>query len=315
MRLARLPGFVCSLLLAVLLGACATPPQTASLRQTQGLPEPVALIADLPFFPQDDYQCGPAALATMLQHAGIERSPEALVPLVYVPGRKGSFQIELTATARQAGLLAYTLDPTLETVLHEVQAGHPVLVLQNLGLSWLPRWHFAVIKGYDLTRGELVLNSGRTEHYRLSLATFERTWARAGHWAQVMLPPTQLPRTAAPQTLFSALAALQAVGRNEAAAEGFEAALQRWPDNGQLLLGAGNLFHSMGQQSRALQAFRLATRVEPASAPAHNNLAQLLLDSGQPAAALPHAERAVALGGEFASIYRATLEDVQQALE
>ena len=25
-----------------------------------------------------------------------------------------------------------------------------LLVLQNLGLSWLPRWHYAVVVGYDL---------------------------------------------------------------------------------------------------------------------------------------------------------------------
>src|SRR5690606_26276128 len=83
----------CSLLLTLLLGSCATPPQTAALLQQQ-VPQPTpatvsaqhgpglrtlsAQITDLPFFPQDDYQCGPAALATMLQHAGIQRSPEAL---------------------------------------------------------------------------------------------------------------------------------------------------------------------------------------------------------------------------------------------
>src|SRR5690606_29180337 len=124
----------------------------------------------------------------------------------------------------------YTLAPTLEALLQEVASGHPVLVLQNLGLDWLPRWHFAVVKGYDLQHRRLFLNSGRIENYPLSLETFERTWARAAHWAQVMLPADELPATATPHALFQALAALQEVGQATSAARGYEAALQRWPD-------------------------------------------------------------------------------------
>jgi tetratricopeptide (TPR) repeat protein len=335
-----LSGPALGLLLTLLLGACASTPQTAALLQQQAaatatadsaspaiaatqastvaataaLP-PAALIDDLPFFAQDDYQCGPAALATMLLHSGIERSPEDLVPLVYVPGRKGSFQIEMSATARQAGLLVYTLQPSLEALLQEVAAGHPVLVLQNLALDWLPRWHFAVVKGYDLQRRELLLNSGRIENYRVKLQVFERTWARAGHWAQVLLPPAQLPATASPQPLFQALAALQEVGQTESAAQAYDSALQRWPDDSSLLLGAGNLHYSLGNSDQARAAFLRVTRLQPDSAPAHNNLAVLLLEQGEADAALPHAERAVALGGEFASFYEKTLQEIRAALE
>ncbi|HHK0959736.1 TPA: hypothetical protein ACQQQD_006485, partial [Pseudomonas aeruginosa] len=52
----RLAG---ALLLAALLGGCAQPPESAAL------PARVEL-RDVPFFPQEAYQCGPAALATML---------------------------------------------------------------------------------------------------------------------------------------------------------------------------------------------------------------------------------------------------------
>ena len=54
--------------LVVALGGCASlVPQTISLRDAwpAGVPEQVELGA-VPFFPQEDYQCGPAALATTL---------------------------------------------------------------------------------------------------------------------------------------------------------------------------------------------------------------------------------------------------------
>src|SRR5690606_32243644 len=128
------------ILLPVLaLGGCASAPQSSNLRAAPppDLDEPF-LIQAMPFFAQDRYQCGPAALATMLGAAGVDVTPEQLVPLVYVPQRKGSFQVEMLAAARRFGRLAYPLEPRLDALLREVRGGHPVLVLQNLGLDWYP---------------------------------------------------------------------------------------------------------------------------------------------------------------------------------
>lgn len=300
--------------LATLLIGCATPPQSAAVLQdaTLAVP-PAASVSDLPFFAQDAYQCGPAALAMLLQHSGVALTPQQLVPQVYVPGRKGSFQIEMTAAARAQARLVYTLEPQLHALLQEVAAGNPVLVLQNLGLDWLPRWHFAVVKGYDLHAGELLLNSGRIENYRVKLTTFERTWARGGHWAQVVLAPDRLPATAEPGPLFNALAALQETGQHAAADLGFTTALQRWPDDSTLLLGAGNLHYALGRTAEAGAAFHRITQLQPDHAAAHNNLAQVLLEQGLHQEALGHARQAVALGGRFGAQYQATLDDIQAA--
>src|SRR3569623_1363896 len=114
----------------------------------------------VPFFPQERYQCGPAALATVLAWSGAAVTADQLVPQVYLPARQGSLQPELLAAARRYQRLPYVLEPDLAALLREVGAGHPVLVLQNLGLSWAPRWHNAVVVGYDLARDEVVLRSG-----------------------------------------------------------------------------------------------------------------------------------------------------------
>src|SRR5207237_9306004 len=75
-------------------GCASLWPQTAELREAlpQGLPEHVEL-TQVPFFPQDEYQCGPAALATVLASSGVKVTPEELVAQVYIPERKGSLQI------------------------------------------------------------------------------------------------------------------------------------------------------------------------------------------------------------------------------
>ena len=70
-------------------------------------------------------------------------------------------------------MLAYPLRDSLADLLREVAHGNPVIVFQNLGTRWLPRWHFAVVVGYDLQASKVILRSGTTERWRTTLATFE----------------------------------------------------------------------------------------------------------------------------------------------
>jgi len=303
-------------LLAVLaLAGCAAPPQTARLLQEppRDLPPAVELVR-VPFFPQEDYQCGPAALATVLGASGLDIDPAALVPQVYLPGRRGSLQVELVAAARRHGRLAYTLAPRLEDLLREVAAGHPVLVLQNLGTDWYPVWHFAVVAGYDLARGEVVLRSGRRPRHRVTLGLFERTWARGGHFALLVLPPGELGPTFTPDRYARAAAALEQAGRLEAARAAYAAGAARWPGSAILGMGLGNVLYALGRRQDAAAAFRAVLDRRPGYAPAHNNLAQVLLELGELAAARRHARRAVALGGPHQAVYRETLAEVEAAL-
>ena len=99
-------------------------------------------LTETPFFPQEEHQCGPAALATVLNYHQLAVTPAELTPQVYLPEREGSLQIELVAAARRYGMLAYPLRGNLSDLMTEVAAGNPVLVLQNLAFGWLPKWHY-----------------------------------------------------------------------------------------------------------------------------------------------------------------------------
>ncbi|MGD8236773.1 MAG: hypothetical protein PVJ65_11540, partial [Chromatiales bacterium] len=73
--------------------------------------EPLVQLADTPFFPQQAYQCGPAALATVLNANGVSISPEQLVPQVYLPERRGSLQVEMIAAARRYDQVPVVIEP------------------------------------------------------------------------------------------------------------------------------------------------------------------------------------------------------------
>ncbi len=291
---------------AALLAGCAAP-QTAQLIERGPAAMPAqAELQSVPFFAQEAHQCGPAALATVLAEAGIDVSPESLTPEIYLPGREGSLAVEVFAATRRHGLVAYHLAPRLGDVLREVAAGTPVLVLQNLSLPVLPQWHYAVVVGYDLSREELVLRSGRTRRFVMSLSTFERTWARSGYWAMLALPPDRLPATATADGYVSAAIALERA--NVAAArKAYATALSRWPDNVVAELGLGNSAYAMGDLAAAEDAYRRATRAHPESGDAWNNLAQVLADTKRPEEARAAAQRAVTLGGPRLAQYQETL--------
>ncbi|HEX6690774.1 MAG TPA: PA2778 family cysteine peptidase [Burkholderiales bacterium] len=299
---------------AALQGCAGFAPQTAAL--LDGLPEGMPArteITETPFFPQKEYQCGPAALATLLVSAGAKTTPEELVPQVYLPARKGSLQVEMLAAARRHGLVSYQLAPSQLDLMRELAAGTPVVVLQNLGVS--DGWHYAVAVGYDWKLGMMVLRSGITEREEMPFAMHEFVWKRSGYWAMVAVPPERIPATAEEGRWLGALVAFERLNppaRNRVA---YAAFLQRWPANVQAAIGLANAHHALGELPQAEKVLRATLARAPDSVIVQNNLAQTLSDLGRNAEALPIAEKALAAGGPHAAAVRETRDGILKKLE
>jgi tetratricopeptide (TPR) repeat protein len=297
---------------AVLIGGCAAPQSNALRAQPASVPTRAQLLTNVPFFAQDAYQCGPAALAMVLRTQGREVTPQQLVAQVYLPAREGSLQAEMLATARRHGLLAIELPARLDALLVEVAAGRPVIVLQNLALPIYPKWHYAVVIGYDLDAGDLILHSGLTERQRLAMDVFEHTWARSGYWAMLVTAPERLPATLDSERLLAAATALERVSP-AAARRAYTALTERSILDFGAWFGLGNTAAAEADYAAARVAFTYATELRPDSADAWNNLALMLLRDGQRDAAVDAARRAVVLGGPRVDRYRETLARVQRA--
>lgn len=264
-----------ALSLTVLLGGCFGGVRIDGL----GLPQASVELTATPFFPQEVNQCGPAALATALAASGVAVTPDELAPALYLPGKKGSLQAEMTASARRHGRVPYPLPPDLADVLGTVADGTPVVVLQNLALSWYPMWHYAVVVGYDAQDNVVVMRSGTDERRVMKMRPFERSWRLAGYWALAVVDPASPPPRARMLDWLQAASAFEELKQPEPASAAYLAATRRWPDQllpWQLL---GNARYAQHDLAGAEAALREAQRLAP-SAATLNNLASVQLEQG-----------------------------------
>lgn len=281
--------------LVAALGGCASlVPQTMELRDAW--PDGVAVrteIGDVPFFAQQEHQCGPAALATTLVHAGVRVTPEELAKQVYLRERQGSLQVDMLVASRRNGTVPYQLSPRFDDLLREVAAGNPVVVLQDIGFVPFTDWHYAVVVGFDYPAGELYLRSGETRRQAIPFTIFEYTWRKSGYWAIVTMPPGRLPATAIEPRYLAAIAAMERVGAPRAAIPAYAAFLERWPDNAAASIALANRHYALGELKEAERVLRRAAARHPDSVAVLNNLAQTLSDLGRNDEALVLIEPAV----------------------
>ena len=276
--------------LALIFSACASHHEQYRSELTS-LPEHKTL--DIPFILQTDYHCGPASLAMISNNLGNNITPDELSRMMYTPESKGTFQVDLLSATRRLGFISVPV-VGLKQMLSEVSAGHPILVFQNLGLSWFPKWHYAVVVGHDLEKDEIILHSGDEKNMHLDFSTFLKTWNRADNWAMLIVKPGTIPESASEMDLIKATAGLEAANHLELANDSYKKILEKWPQSLGALIGLGNISYRENHFEAALMYLKKATDFHPKAAGAWHNYAQLLKVMKKSNEARLAAQRAVA---------------------
>ncbi|HET9680257.1 MAG TPA: PA2778 family cysteine peptidase [Gammaproteobacteria bacterium] len=291
---------------------CATsgPPLANWAAVNLRVAKPIEL-TNVPFYPQQKYQCGPAALAEMLNWSGVSVTPDTLKDYVYIPGREGSLQAELIAQTRARGRLAIPIHGP-QALLAELQAGHPVLVLQNNGLSWLPQWHYAVVIGYLPKQQAVILRSGTIKRYVLDQDTFNHTWRRGDYWGLLVLPPGELPVSVTPLKYAQSITALAQVNPTANTLLAWQAGYQRWPMHRIVALGFANALYAQQKFALTEQVLNALVMHYPNDGVIWNNLAMALAQQGKWQAAEAMATIAVKRGGSHAKEFEHTLEMIEK---
>ncbi|MGB0212868.1 PA2778 family cysteine peptidase [Algiphilus sp.] len=243
---------------------------------------PVELVGT-PFHPQTALQCGPAALATVLEDSGVRGAgPEALSDRLFLPERGGSLQAEMLATARHHGRVPVRLAGNMQAIADALAGGDPVLVLQNLGTPWTPVWHYAVVVALRPDAETVILRSGRERRRHEPAADFMRSWSLAGRWAFVAAPPERIPAFADVRGWLTAAAPAESAGQLDLALAAYEAAVARWPEAALAHAARGNALHARGDVTAARAAWRAALERDPDLKAVRDNLAATADGSPEP---------------------------------
>lgn len=181
----------------LLLAACAGPSAEALRAAVAAAPETGRILA-VPFFPQEEYQCGPAAVASVLAYWGISAEPAAIAEAVYLPRLKGTLSLDLLLYAEQRGLRAVLLPRSADALKAALRAGRPVIALLNVGSRLISTWHYVVVVGYADGPRAFLAHDGRHRERVFPYDDFAWRWQASGRWALLVEPPGGGPAGGAP---------------------------------------------------------------------------------------------------------------------
>jgi len=144
------------------------------------------LIKNVPFYPQEDYQCGPASLAGVLNYWGFNISPGEIAAEIYSPHAKGTLDVDMVFYAEKQGLETSQYRGSLEDLKSNIDSNRPLVVLVDDGFWVYEQALFMVVVGYDA--GGLIVNSGKEQNRFIPLGRFLRSWERTKFWTLRITP-------------------------------------------------------------------------------------------------------------------------------
>jgi tetratricopeptide (TPR) repeat protein len=196
-------------------------------------------------------------------------------------------------------------------MIKELQAGRPVLLLQNLGFVRRPVWHYAVLVGFDSEEQDFLLRSGTERRHAVPARRLLGSWRRAGRWAMVVVPASAPPDSADALGWLRAVAPFESTGKLDLAAEGYEAGVKRWPRDPSVWTALGNVRYLQQNLSSAEKAYVQALALSPRHWTARNNLIRTLVARGCPELARQWIADAGTPPAGFAATWNGTLGDLE----
>ncbi|RPI35484.1 MAG: peptidase C39 family protein [Nitrospiraceae bacterium] len=150
--------------------------------------EPVKgiLIEKVPFFVQEDYQCGPASLAGVLNFWGVTITPAEIAEEVFSRSARGALGIDLALYAQKKGFQSDFYRGDAENLRRQIDSGRPVIVLVDYGFWVYEKGHFMVVIGYN--DDGFIVNTGASRMKFIANDDFTGPWRKAGFWTLVIRP-------------------------------------------------------------------------------------------------------------------------------
>lgn len=144
------------------------------------------IIENVPFYPQEKYQCGPASLAGVLNFWGVTVTPEEIAAEIYSRSARGTLNLDMILYAERRGLKVTHYEGSFEDLKKNIDEGCPLIVMVDKGFWIYQQYHFMVALGYY--ENGAVVNSGKDQHKLIPLIDFVKSWKRTRYWSLLITP-------------------------------------------------------------------------------------------------------------------------------
>lgn len=138
------------------------------------------VIESVPFFPSNDYQCGPASLASVLMYLGLGISPQEISKEIFSVGARGTADFDMILYPIKRGFKSLHYRGSLEDIKEKIKEGKPLIVMTDEGFWFYKKYHYMVVLGFDSSN--VIVNSGEERFKRISYEDFNKKWKKTDFW-------------------------------------------------------------------------------------------------------------------------------------
>jgi len=173
----------------LVLTSCLAPKRAVVLDEIRKDPFAGAFIADVPFFPQQDYMCGPASLASVTKYWNREKPDvDEIAATIYNKKLKGTLPMDMLLYARENGFDVEYYSGSMDDLREKLSVGFPLILFLNLGLKSYPMGHYVVALGYSDTVRAVIVHSGLEKETTMSYSELERVWSLTNYATLMVIP-------------------------------------------------------------------------------------------------------------------------------
>lgn len=156
-------------------------------------PASAAYIEGVPFYPQKEFLCGPAAVASVVGYYNSAVSLEDAAKAVYGERWKGTLPIDLVIYAKVKGFDAEFYRGGLADLKNKIRAKAPLIIFIDAGWGIFQLGHYIVATGYSDELESATAHSGMDRDAVFSYAELTRAWQKTGYSTILLKPKGGIP--------------------------------------------------------------------------------------------------------------------------
>ncbi len=239
-------------------------------------------LENVPPVAQKAYQCGPAALESVIRYWGGSADADSIGNALYKSKTHGVFNFSLAPYMKTLGFWSEIHEePDQENLKQWLRKGIPPIVMLDSGTLWARTYHFVVLKGFDDSSGIFYANTGVLETQAIGYGEFDRRWKKADTWSLIISTPEKVDWELDEIQSIEIALIFEKNGNLSQSERWIESALRKNPKSFTAKFNLANIYRKSNRQEQAKIIYQTLLSENPDRSEISNNLAWIYYEEGR----------------------------------